>query len=348
MSSFPTSIVSPTDPTSSNKLNSPSHSGQHQSHNAEIVAIETKLGTGASTPSAGKVLHGTGAGASAWAQVDPTVDIAAMTSATLRGLLSDEVGTGFAVFNNAPTIVTPVITTGGSWSGGPTISDGVFSGGVVESIVFQDVSALPQNVTLPASRNFIIMDRLDVGTASSLEVPSTSSLEIMVYAPVTSIAPTGAVMPFAGSSAPIGWLLCYGQAVSRTTYAALFSVLSTTYGVGDGSTTFNLPDMRGRVVAGLDNMGGTSADRLTSPGSTTGGIDGDTLGNTGGAETHVLTVAQLAAHTHTTPRGGADKEQGAGATNAASKDPGVTGSSGSDAAHNNVQPTIILNYIIKT
>lgn len=70
------------------------------------------------------------------------------------------------------------------------------------------------------------------------------------------VMPVGCVIPFAGAAAPTGWLLCQGQAVSRTTYAQLFSVIGTTYGSGDGSTTFNLPDMRGRVAVGSDaNLG---------------------------------------------------------------------------------------------
>lgn len=107
--------------------------------------------------------------------------------------------------------------------------------------------------------------------------------------------PIGGLFDYAGSTAPTGWLLCYGQAISRTTYAALFAVLSTTFGVGDGSTTFNLPDCRGRVAAGKDDMGGSSANRLTNQSD---GLNGDTLGATGGTETHTLTTAQLAAHTH--------------------------------------------------
>ena len=66
------------------------------------------------------------------------------------------------------------------------------------------------------------------------------------------VMPVGCVIPFAGAAAPTGWLLCQGQAVSRTTYAQLFSVIGTTYGSGDGKTTFNLPDMRGRVAVGSD------------------------------------------------------------------------------------------------
>jgi microcystin-dependent protein len=160
------------------------------------------------------------------------------------------------------------------------------------------------------------------------------------------VQPIGVVLPYTGAVAPTGWLLCYGQAVSRTTYAALFAVTSTTYGVGDGSTTFNLPDLRGRVVAGQDDMGGTSANRLTNPGTTVGGIDGDVLGGSGGAETHQLTTAQLAAHTHTEQGSSASVSVASGGSQTIGPDSRNTSSTGGDVAHNNVQPTIILNYII--
>lgn len=67
--------------------------------------------------------------------------------------------------------------------------------------------------------------------------------------------PSGSLQMFAGTTAPSGWIMCDGSAISRTTYAALFAVVGTTYGVGDGSTTFNLPDLRGEFVRGLDDMG---------------------------------------------------------------------------------------------
>ena len=182
----------------------------------------------------------------------------------------------------------------------------------------------------------------------------------------SNIVPSGALMPYAGTSAPTGFLLCDGSAVSRSTYATLFSAVSTTYGSGDGSSTFNLPDLRGRVVAGQDDMGSASANRLTDQ---TGGLNGDTLGATGGSETHTLTTAQLASHTHTFsdtdahtvsfPRafisgaannsvnvdGSGQRHDGGTLTVSIS---GTTSSTGSGSAHNNVQPTIILNYIIKT
>ena len=130
-----------------------------------------------------------------------------------------------------------------------------------------------------------------------------------------SPVPTGVVNAYAGATAPTGWLLCYGQAISRTTYSALFTAISTTYGVGNGTTTFTLPDMRGRTVAGQDDMGGTSADRLTTP------INGDTLGAVGGSQIQTTQASST----------------GSGAFNFPTA-----------ADADTIQPTIILNYIIKT
>jgi len=173
------------------------------------------------------------------------------------------------------------------------------------------------------------------------------------YQPAVPAVPAGAVADYAGSTAPDGWLLCYGQAVSRTTYANLYTAIGTTYGVGDGSTTFNLPDLRGRVVAGKDDMGGVSANRLTDQ---SGGLNGDTLGDTGGAETHLLTSSEsgVPAHTHSYLDGQVIQTNGSanGSNFGPNTDVGriTSPNAAADAssAHNNVQPTIILNKIIKT
>lgn len=78
---------------------------------------------------------------------------------------------------------------------------------------------------------------------------------------------SGMISPYAGASAPAGFLLCDGSAVSRTTYAALFSIISTTYGVGDGSTTFNLPNLQGRIPVGKENATslGTATITIATP-----------------------------------------------------------------------------------
>lgn len=170
-----------------------------------------------------------------------------------------------------------------------------------------------------------------------------------VVDPAFAGTPAGAILQYAPSTPPAaGWLLCFGQAVSRTTYATLFAAIGTTYGAGDGTTTFNVPDLRGRVGAGKDDMGGTAANRLTTGGS---GVNGATLGAVGGAETHTLLLAQMPAHSHTvsgaTASGGTGSNDLRSSGTAAGAAP-TTASQGSGSAHNNTQPTIVLNYIIKT
>jgi microcystin-dependent protein len=102
--------------------------------------------------------------------------------------------------------------------------------------------------------------------------------------------PIGGLIDYTGSSSPnSSFILPVGQAISRTTYAAYFSMISTTYGAGDGSTTFNVPDLRGRVVAGTDNMGGAAAGRL----NTSGGMSGVGISAAGGSQTITLTPDKI-------------------------------------------------------
>lgn len=186
---------------------------------------------------------------------------------------------------------------------------------------------------------------------------------------LTNFAPAGMLAPYAGTSAPTGWLLCYGQAVSRTTYADLFAAISTTYGVGDGSTTFNLPDLRGRTIAGQDNMGGSSANRLTD---IAGSLDGDTLGDTGGRENTRHTFLSPPINTSSFQDGGTayltsaatdmNTWLAAGDSSSVTRSTavrnvggtiGTNGTTGTEVGHYqytapNIQPTIILNYIIRT
>lgn len=172
------------------------------------------------------------------------------------------------------------------------------------------------------------------------------------------IMPVGGVLPYAGATSPTGWLLCSGQTIGNVgsgadftsaDYETLFDLIKSYYGNAgtevwaDGDTVL-LPDLQGRVIAGKDDMSGTSANRLTDQ---TGGIDGDVLGDTGGHETHTLLQSEMPSHSHNAWGNGIQN----GGTNGSYGDGGnqnvATSSTGGDQAHNNVQPTIILNYIIK-
>lgn len=255
--------------------------------------------------------------------------------------------------------------------------------GMIRKIIVQDAPLLKNgaNLIVPGDADFQCAsdDTFEVICLGS-SVWKIFNLTQFIAAPVVVPVPTvfiGALFDFAGATAPSGFLLCFGQNVSRSTYADLFAVIGTVYGSGDGSTTFGIPDFRGRVAAGQDDMGGTSANRLTNPASTIGGIDGDVLGGVGGAETHSNTLAQNGPHTHTgtTGNGSTNHQHQGGAassefgTSQTSRQGGAdntgsvgtvepsgslhthsftTASSGSGTGHNNVQPTIIVNKMIYT
>jgi microcystin-dependent protein len=160
----------------------------------------------------------------------------------------------------------------------------------------------------------------------------------------------GVVKGYAGSTAPTGYLMCDGSAVLRADYPGLFGVLGTAYGAGNGTTTFNLPDFRGRVPVGEDGIAG----RLN-------GI-ADTRGGTGGFQKHTLLATEMPIHNHVISRTrfmggtiahthssipGYVSEAPSPATGVGSPSP-FTDNAGSGGPHENMQPYQILNWIIKT
>lgn len=190
--------------------------------------------------------------------------------------------------------------------------------------------------------------------------PGTDPTDVATVSQIASSTgvPIGAVIDYWGATPPEGYLFAAGQEISRSTYADLFAVIGTAAGAGNGSTTFNVPDYRGRVGAGKENMATPATTRLNT-------LSSSTLGATGGAQTHTLTEAQMPAHDHTvtdpghTHTGGAvtgseNVQDGgipidtASSGNTGSSTTGITlDSAGSGEAHNNVQPTIICNKIIR-
>ena len=175
--------------------------------------------------------------------------------------------------------------------------------------------------------------------------------------PVEGLRIPGEVIAYAATTAPTGWLVCDGSAVSRTAYPSLFAAIGTLWGAGNGSTTFNLPDFRGRFLAG-------------APAFASGyGVTG-----TGGEETHLLTAAEMPSHSHIQNAHG-HTIWGRYATGGVSHEGLITGSgdaiipsygpvtssgyaidaatatnqnTGGGAAHNNLPPFKVINYVIKT
>ncbi len=160
--------------------------------------------------------------------------------------------------------------------------------------------------------------------------------------PYAGGVPVGALLMWSTDTPPSGYLLSDGSEVSRTIYAGLFAVIGTTYGIGDGSSTFNLPDLRGRIPLAKDNMGGTSANRVTAP-------QADSLGQGTGGENHTLTVDEIPSHAHRAYLGGSvNGTTGGNAPWAKFYEVGdANNETGGDQAHNNMPPYITLNYIIR-
>jgi microcystin-dependent protein len=168
--------------------------------------------------------------------------------------------------------------------------------------------------------------------------------------------PTGSILPYAHRDTvpalPAGWLLCDGQAVSRVTYARLFAVIGVAYGPGDGSSTFNVPDLRGRFPLGFDG----TANRVTS--ASVGGSNADTMGGTGGAEVHFLQVSEMPSHTHRFLRNGTpvttftikSHDIGTGTVGGDGAQHYTIGmeATGGGLAHNTMPPWQVVHYIIKT
>lgn len=152
------------------------------------------------------------------------------------------------------------------------------------------------------------------------------------------VMPIGSIITYAGNTSPNNWLICDGSAISRNTYNDLFSVIGTTFGSGDGSTTFNLPDLQGKVVVGKDEND----------------EDFDLLGETGGEKEHTLTIDEMPAHKHQTnigvalsPEAGGYRIGESGVVRANDNTNRDSQNTGGGEPHNILQPYIVLNYIIK-
>ena len=217
---------------------------------------------------------------------------------------------------------------------------------------------------LPYYASSTVFTKLGIGSA--LQVLKTNSgATAPEWVTETDLCPVGSIVMYGKATAPTNWLLCDGSAVSRSTYSDLFTVLSTTYGSGDGSSTFNVPDMQSRFPISYD--GGSSYALGATGGATT---DTPTLSGTNAGTT--LTSAQIPAHTHggvTTGWPSGSWTGGTGATQTAIDASGLSVTSGSvnlslentggGSSHTHtwsgtstavdiLPPYLVVNYIIKT
>lgn len=314
-------------------------------------------------------------------------DVTVTGDLTVTGTLNTVNETNLAVedafiyLNDGSTISNPDLGIAGNYNDGSYKHAGIFRDATDGTWKFFQDYTLEPGADINVSHASYADAPLKASKITLSQATGTSPLTVSSTTKVDNLnadlldgqegswySPSGMISMFGGSSAPSGWLLCDGQAVSRTTYSALFSAIGTTYGSGNGSTTFNVPNLSGRVPVGL-NGSDTSFDAL---GETGGHKETQSHTHAGASHTHTGTTATEGAHTHTysdfhTDGGAAvnfgsayqvgqytqtTRTTSAGSahshtfTTDAPASVGTTGSFGGGNA-GNLQPYIVLNYIIK-
>jgi microcystin-dependent protein len=274
----------------------------------------------------------------------------------ITGLASLNIS-GYSILNGNVTLNSALSVSGNSTLRGATTC--------ISSLNVSGNSTLQGATTCISSLN--VMNNLNANKVYQQIIPSGFGL----------LVPTGCIIQFGGPSAPDGWLICNGSAISRSTYSTLFATIGDVYGIGNGSTTFNLPDLRGRVPVGAGQGSG---------------LTNRSLADTDGEENHTLTINEIPSHNHggtlttstngshthtsnadgnpglipisvagqSTTTGGVDDDNSGYEPNIYNPPLALTINSSGDhnhtvtltangggASHNIMQPFIVLNYIIK-
>lgn len=277
------------------------------------------------------------------------------TTLGVTGLITASGGVTGNVTGNVTGDVTGAVT------GNVT---GDLTGDVTGNVTGNVTGDLTGNVTGDITGNVTATSVIADGVTASTQASGDNSTKVATTAYVDSLTtvPTGALTQYAGGSAPNGWLVCDGSTVSRSTYSDLHALLKDVggtdnyaYGNGDGSTTFTLPDLRGRIPVGVGQQ--TSGKWDSSAEDYSGSGTNFALAATGGTEDHKLLEAEIPSHDHGMPTGTNEMRTTTNTLGGTNDNAGSGGGAvgldtfeafGGTSSHNNLQPYIALNYIIKT
>jgi len=274
---------------------------------------------------------------------------------THNGTTTAKIGVGS---NNTVVVADSTVSAGFKWAtvGTSSIADDAVSAAKLATSSVTETKLGSGAVTADKlGTSAVTTTKINDGAVTTAKIADANVTAAKLASGVA--VPTGMVSPYAGSTSPTGYVICDGTAYLRTDplYAALFAVIGTTYGAGNGTTTFNVPNLKGRVPTGLDSSQS----------------EFNVLGETGGAKTHTLVSSEMPSHSHSMPhdhayeirgtvgtfsnnatdlyiQGGSAVSSTFGSSRAPlSQTPTTTDTTGSGQAHNNLQPYIALNYIIK-
>ncbi|MBK9292950.1 MAG: tail fiber protein [Oligoflexia bacterium] len=192
--------------------------------------------------------------------------------------------------------------------------------------------------TLPESTGLIVFDDNQQQFFGKTSTPGSIGWVQLSPPSGSGFVPVGTILPYSGTSAPTGFLLCNGSNISRTTYSALFAIVSTSYGSGDGSTTFALPDLRGKFMRGIDGGAGNDPDASSRTTCASGGNSGDNIGS--------CQADEIASHTH--DLNSALTNASGSSTVGAGSNVLVSNASTTATGGNEIRPkNVYVNYIIK-
>lgn len=325
---FPTSKddLDPTRGTAGDTLGTPNHITHHQNEDDAIEAIQDKVG------------------------IDSSADATSLDY-QVNNVLSIDPGHLHTINNISDVDITSPITgeallynsVSGNWENSTSATPDASTGtkGITTMSVAPAAPATP--IAVGDNDGRVPTQGENDALVGNEGTPSTTNTYVtedyMVFF-------AGIIVPYGGSTAPGGWLLCDGttglNSTTDLTLADLYAVIGTTFG-GTGAADFDLPDMRGNFPLGKDNMGGVSRNRVTH-------TNADTVGAEEGAETHTLVESEMPAHTHvqnlSTSAGAVTVATGVASRTIDTNGP-ATDSTGGDGAHENMSPYMTLNYLIK-